>query len=494
MSEKISHNVFQSVVSVNRIDAFVNGIRNRHQGFQAPFSERRLILIMVDTFLLALATVASILLRDWVTNSGSNIQQVLDRWYWLIPWFGIWLGISFLNDLYDIPTSYSKYLTLTRILTTGQLSFIVYLPISFLLLNPASSLLVLISLVIAIPAITAWRLFYIKISGLQAFHYRVLIIGTGKQAKSIAGLLKSKAELNFEVLGHVEDDLTKPESGTGDLTVLGDLKDLPRLISETRAHEIILASDKGINQDILQCLIECQARGVRMIRMPDLYIRLKRRVPINEIDADWAFHAIQSQALFWRMKLGIKRVIDIVLILFGLPILGLILPLLALAIRLDSPGPIFYRQVRCGRAGKPFYIFKFRTMVDKAEKDGKPQWAKKNDSRITRVGRFLRKARLDELPQLINILRGDMSFIGPRPERPDFVNMLREKVPFYDTRLLVKPGLTGWAQVHYHYGNSAEDALVKLQYDFYYIRHWSLWLDLYILFRTVVVVFKLKGM
>ena len=231
-----------------------------------------------------------------------------------------------------------------------------------------------------------------------------------------------------------------------------------------------------------------------MIRMPDLYIRLKRRVPINEIDADWAFHAIQSQALFWRMKLGVKRVIDIVLILFGLPILGLILPLLALAIRLDSPGPIFYRQVRCGRAGKPFYIFKFRTMVDKAEKDGKPQWAKKNDSRITRVGRFLRKARLDELPQLINILRGDMSFIGPRPERPDFVNMLREKVPFYDTRLLVKPGLTGWAQVHYHYGNSAEDALVKLQYDFYYIRHWSLWLDLYILFRTVAVVFKLKGM
>jgi lipopolysaccharide/colanic/teichoic acid biosynthesis glycosyltransferase len=133
-------------------------------------------------------------------------------------------------------------------------------------------------------------------------------------------------------------------------------------------------------------------------------------------------------------------------------------------------------------------------MVNDAEKDGKPQWAKKNDSRITRVGRFLRKARLDELPQLINILRGDMSFIGPRPERPDFVKLLREQMPFYDTRLLVKPGLTGWAQVHYDYGNSTEDALIKLQYDFFYIGHWSLWLDLYILFRTVAVVLKLKGM
>ncbi|KPK55293.1 MAG: hypothetical protein AMS22_04850 [Thiotrichales bacterium SG8_50] len=475
------------------MDAFVSGIRDRHQGFQAPFSERRLALIMVDTFLLALATATSILLRDWVTNSGLNIQQVFYRWYWLIPWFGIWLGSSFLNDLYDIPTSYSKYSTVSRILTTGQLSFIIYMPLSFLMLYPLSSLLVLFSLVMAIPAIIAWRLFYIKVSGLPAFRYRVLIIGTGKQAATITGLLKSKAELNFEVMGHVEDVPTRSESRIGDLNVLGDLKDLPRLISETRAHEIILATGNGINQDILQCLIECQAKGVRMIRMPDLYVRLKRQVPINEIDADWAFHAIQSQALFWRMKLGIKRMMDIVLILFGLPILGLVLPVLALAIRLDSPGPIFYRQVRSGRAGKPFYIFKFRTMVNNAEKDGKPQWAKKNDSRITRVGRFLRKARLDELPQLINILRGDMSFIGPRPERPDFVNMLREQVPFYDTRLLVKPGLTGWAQVHYDYGNSTEDALIKLQYDFFYIGHWSLWLDLYILFRTVAVVLKLKG-
>jgi lipopolysaccharide/colanic/teichoic acid biosynthesis glycosyltransferase len=165
----------------------------------------------------------------------------------------------------------------------------------------------------------------------------------------------------------------------------------------------------------------------------------------------------------------------------------------ALAIRLDSPGPIFYLQIRCGRAGRLFSIFKFRTMSIDAEQDGQARWATKGDQRITRVGRFLRQTRLDELPQLLNVLRGEMSIVGPRPERPEFVEMLQEEVPFYRTRLMVKPGLTGWAQIHYDYGNSVEDALIKLQYDFYYLRYWSVWLDLYIIFRTLGVVFRFRG-
>jgi exopolysaccharide biosynthesis polyprenyl glycosylphosphotransferase len=203
---------------------------------------------------------------------------------------------------------------------------------------------------------------------------------------------------------------------------------------------------------------------------------------------------MQGQSIFNRLQRLSKRGLDLVVVLVSLPIFGLLIPLLALAIRLDSPGPVFYRQVRSGRGGKPFSIIKFRTMFTDAEKDGKPRWAMEDDPRITRAGRFLRKTRLDELPQIFNILKGDMSIVGPRPERPEFVAELSQAIPFYQVRLTVKPGLTGWAQIHAEYGNSVEDALVKLQYDFYYIRCWSLWLDLYTMFKTVYVVFKLQGL
>jgi exopolysaccharide biosynthesis polyprenyl glycosylphosphotransferase len=228
--------------------------------------------------------------------------------------------------------------------------------------------------------------------------------------------------------------------------------------------------------------------------LPDLYEQIYHKIPIEYVDPSWVLHVIQGRPIFNRLQLAVKRLLDLGLVLASLPILVLVLPVIALAIRLDSIGPIFYHQIRCGRAGRPFSIFKFRTMSINAELDGQPRWATQSDVRITRVGRILRKTRLDELPQLINVLRGEMSLIGPRPERPEFVEMLQQQIPFYRTRLMVKPGLTGWAQIHYDYGNSVEDALIKLQYDFYYLRYWSVWLDLYVAFRTFAVVLKLKGM
>jgi exopolysaccharide biosynthesis polyprenyl glycosylphosphotransferase len=185
--------------------------------------------------------------------------------------------------------------------------------------------------------------------------------------------------------------------------------------------------------------------------------------------------------------------LDLSISLLALPWILLVFPLIAVAIKLNSSGPVFYRQVRSGLGGNTFQILKFRTMYIDAEKDGKARWAAKDDPRITQVGRFLRKLRLDELPQIINILQGDMSLIGPRPERPEFVAQLEKEIPHYCTRLLVPPGLTGWAQVKYSYGNSVEDALIKLQYDVYYVRHWSVWMDIYILFQTVGVVLRAKG-
>lgn len=174
-------------------------------------------------------------------------------------------------------------------------------------------------------------------------------------------------------------------------------------------------------------------------------------------------------------------------------LLAILLPFIALAIRLDSPGSVFYTQEREGRGGRRFRIIKFRSMVADAERAGKAVWATRDDPRITRVGKFMRRTRLDELPQFVNVLRGEMSIVGPRPERPQFVAQLQEEIPFYRARLSVKPGLTGWAQVKYRYGNTTEDALIKLQYDLYYIKHQSMVLDILILLRTIRVVLGFKG-
>jgi exopolysaccharide biosynthesis polyprenyl glycosylphosphotransferase len=265
------------------------------------------------------------------------------------------------------------------------------------------------------------------------------------------------------------------------------------LALQLQIHEVVVAIDHTVEKDLFHQLAECQAHGIRVSLMPDLYEQLCRKVPIEHIDPAWVLHVLQGRRVFSRFQLGLKRLLDLALGFAGLIMLALALPIVALVIRLDSAGPIFYRQVRSGRAGKLFRVVKFRTMDTNAEKDGRARWAAKDDPRITRVGRFLRKSRLDELPQVLNVLNGEMSFVGPRPERPEFIGGLEQEIPFYRIRLMVKPGLTGWAQTQYGYGNTTDDALVKLQYDFYYLRNWSLWLDLYIIVRTFWVVFKLKG-
>jgi exopolysaccharide biosynthesis polyprenyl glycosylphosphotransferase len=228
--------------------------------------------------------------------------------------------------------------------------------------------------------------------------------------------------------------------------------------------------------------------------MPALYEQLTRRVPVEHIDQGWILDALSgSESLSYMGSLA-KRMFDLILATLGAIALGLVLPAVALAVALDDRGPLFYTQVRSGLGGKSFRVIKFRTMCVDAERDGRARWAKKGDDRITRVGRFLRKVRLDELPQVINALRGEMSIVGPRPERPEFIVDLERQIPFYRTRLVVKPGLTGWAQIHYEYGNSIEDALIKLQYDLYYIRHRTIWLDLYVILRTIRVVLGGGGM
>jgi exopolysaccharide biosynthesis polyprenyl glycosylphosphotransferase len=248
-----------------------------------------------------------------------------------------------------------------------------------------------------------------------------------------------------------------------------------------------------ISETALAALLSCWEQGVPVCTMPDLYERLLGRIPVEHIGRNLASVLRADEGSTVRVYRAVKRAADVALGAAGLGLGGLAVPFVALANALFSPGPLFYRQTRVGRAGHHFTITKFRTMQPDAENGTGAVWSSLNDPRITPVGRWLRRIRLDELPQSLNVLRGDMSLVGPRPERPEFVDALAAEIPFYRARHAVRPGLTGWAQVRYGYGNSVADARLKLEYDLYYVRHAGFYLDLVILLKTIAVVLGFRG-
>jgi exopolysaccharide biosynthesis polyprenyl glycosylphosphotransferase len=255
----------------------------------------------------------------------------------------------------------------------------------------------------------------------------------------------------------------------------------------------MLAISNPIDNNLLQLLTNCHERGIVVTTMPVLYEKLTGKVAVEHIGSQWYSALPLKKNPFDTFNRIGKRLLDLACGSIIGAVFLLVLPFVAIAILLDSRGSIFYKQERVGQYGNKFTVYKFRSMVQNAERNGKAQWAVKGDSRITNVGYFIRKTRLDELPQVLNVLRGEMSMVGPRPERYQFIKELQKEIPFYRTRLAAKPGLTGWAQINYGYGSTVEDALIKLQYDLYYLKHWSPWLDLKILLRTFSVVLKMQG-
>jgi sugar transferase (PEP-CTERM system associated) len=241
----------------------------------------------------------------------------------------------------------------------------------------------------------------------------------------------------------------------------------------------------------LRELLECRLAGIQVTDLPRFFERVHGRVPIESLKASWLIYGNGFRQSWLRNV--VKRCFDVCVVAIMLPIALPIMATMAALIAIDGGAPIIYRQERVGRHGHKFTLLKFRSMTKDAEKDGRPSWASVNDSRITAVGRFMRHTRIDELPQLINVLRGEMSFVGPRPERPAFVDTLSEKIPFYAVRHSVKPGLTGWAQVRYTYGGNLEESVKKLEYDLFYVKNHSLLLDLLILIKTVRVVLLGEG-
>jgi len=268
---------------------------------------------------------------------------------------------------------------------------------------------------------------------------------------------------------------------------------MKEIIAEHHITDLVVAISGEMQAGMFQTLLEVQEMGVEITRMPLAYEELLGRVPIRYLEADWILRYFVDQArVSGFYELG-KRILDILGGIVGLGIMLIVFPLIAPAIVLDSGFPIFYSQVRSGRGGRPYRIIKFRTMRQDAEANGQPQWAEESDPRATRVGRILRKTHLDELPQFFNVLRGEMSLVGPRAERPELVSWFQQSVPFYRARLLVKPGITGWAQVNYGYTATVDETIVKLEYDLFYIMNRNLLMDIAILLRTPTTIFGLKG-
>ena len=322
---------------------------------------------------------------------------------------------------------------------------------------------------------------------LSSIHWRVLIVGDGKRSSEVAQLISSRAYLRTAVVGYVSQGNGSQAQGT--LTRLGRIQDLLSISGERAIDQVIVAVP-SVDDDLLKLLLECMQSKIRVSNFRRVIEEITGRVPIDHLDDNWFILELSTsdKRYFWYMK----RSFDIVIACVGLCMAVSLLPLVAALIKLDSRGPIFYSQYRIGRGNKPFRVWKLRTMVVDADKNN-VHWTTDNDNRITRVGKLIRKMRLDEVPQLVNILKGEMSLIGPRPEAASLVELYTKAIPYYPERHLATPGITGWAQINYRYGNSIEDARQKLMYDFYYIKNRSVTLDLMIFLRTIRIVLTGKG-
>ncbi|MGE0385613.1 MAG: TIGR03013 family XrtA/PEP-CTERM system glycosyltransferase [Gammaproteobacteria bacterium] len=318
---------------------------------------------------------------------------------------------------------------------------------------------------------------------------RVLVLGAGEKAQQIVRLRRRSDRVGVDMVGFVA-------LGTGPVLVpeaqlLPVQTNLVDLVGHLDVDEIVVAVDDRRKTLPINEILECKMRGVAIVEDSDFFERQLGKIRLDGLNPSNVFFADGfSQAA---LKASSKRLFDVVVAAAGLLFAAPLMVLTAAAIYLESGGPVIYRQQRVGKGGRPFDVYKFRSMRTDAEKDGQARWATQNDDRITAVGRTIRKIRFDELPQLVNVLKGDMSFVGPRPERPQFVEELSREIPYYALRHHVKPGITGWAQICYPYGSSIADAKEKLQYDLYYLKNYSIFLDLTILLHTVEVVLWGKG-
>ncbi|MFH1336263.1 MAG: TIGR03013 family XrtA/PEP-CTERM system glycosyltransferase, partial [Candidatus Zixiibacteriota bacterium] len=348
-----------------------------------------------------------------------------------------------------------------------------------------------IQMILSMVFLTFWRRFFSSVFHHNSVKKDALIIGAGNSGIAMYELLESPNS-PYRVVGFLDDDPAKHGKAVASPKVIGTTDQLMQIAAEWGLNTTILAINYSRPHQLVHSVLAARLQGMTILDMPTLFEKLTMRVPVRHIYDEWLLFTDGFYLVSKNYVQKIKRLVDLgvssLLLLLTLPII----PLTALAIRVDTPGPIFFKQERIGKGGRTFILWKFRSMCQNAEDCG-AVWCKEKDHRVTRVGKWIRLLRIDEIPQLYNVFRGEMTLIGPRPERPEFIQELEKQIPYYGIRHSVRPGITGWAQVNYRYGASVEDALRKLEYDLYYIKNMSLFLDLKIILKTIGVVLFGQG-
>jgi exopolysaccharide biosynthesis polyprenyl glycosylphosphotransferase len=423
--------------------------------------------------------------------AASTIDLKIQFWFYLLPL--VWLLL--MVDSYETHTAASWRKTLRAIAVAPIAGLLGYSLLFTINQDPNSLPRIGIGafLVIASLLTLAWRGIYIRLYTSSGLMRRVLIIGAGKAGHSLADIYRKLSPPPFNLIGYIDDDPKKLEKNFHGFRIFGSSERLLDIIEDMHISDIIVAINGEIKGGTFQTILDVQERGVEVTRMPIIYEELTQRVPVEHLDSDWVIRSFVDQVRVSGVYELFKRLMDIAGGLVGLLIFVVIFPLTALAIIVESGFPILYSQERLGKGGRLFRIYKFRSMLQNAEEDGEARPATINDPRVTRVGNFLRRTRLDEMPQFLSVLTGEMSLVGPRAERPELVAQFQKQIPFYRARLLVKPGLTGWAQINYGYVATVKETVVKLEYDLYYIKHRTLNMDFNIVLRTIGTVLRRTG-
>lgn len=451
----------------------------------------RLVLAAGDFLVGSLAVLAALLMWS-LTGSSPPLQP---SFIWAhAAWFGFApLWTVALRPARRFRVAFSVRQTAGRIVHAALALLLVYLTVYFYAPRQTLPRLMVLHFLWQATILTfAWRIVYIWVFTATSLRRRVVIVGTGRAGRAMLRAIgHSGLVYGGEVLGFVHDDVLGPADVDG-LPVLGGARSL-RDIARSGVAEILVAVDGRPSPDLVQALVHCREDGLDVVPMASVYEQLLERVPVEHVESDWMVTSFVDADRSRDASQFVKRGMDVIAAVVGLGLLLVVGPLIALAIVADSGRPVLFTQPRVGRGGRVFRLLKFRTMVAGAEPDGEALWAIPDDPRITRLGRWLRRLRLDEWPQAVNILAGEMSLVGPRPERPEFMAELERRIPLYRTRLLIRPGLTGWAQVNVPYGDSVEATAVKLEYDLYYLKYQSLVFDAWIVLRTAGAVLGLKG-
>jgi len=437
-------------------------------------ADHRVLLLAGD----ATAALVAVLIALWIWSLTTGFQfdaAFVVRWSVFLSLAPVWALLTAPSRQWRVGLSLE--LTWRTLLMAGASVGVAYLAVYFYASRTLLPRLpVLYFLWEAVLLTLAWRLCYLYALSRGVFSRRALVIGDEGTTARLALLLR-KHSPDIDVVA-VVDPSQSPE--------------ITPSLPDGGVSEVYLAHKSPLPPATVQALIRWQEQGIEVVPMAVEYEQSLLRVPIADLPPDWMFASLPEWVRARATSRAFKRAMDVGAAAAGCVALAVLSPFIAFTIKMDSTGPVTFRQRRIGAGGRVFSVIKFRTMVQDAEVDG-PRWASKDDPRVTRVGRWLRRSRLDELPQVLNVLRGDMAIVGPRPERPEFAEQLEKQIPFYRTRLLLRPGLTGWAQVNAEYGDSVADAALKLEYDLYYIKHRSVAFDLWIMLRTVGTVLRMGG-